>query len=308
MIVLYAVAGVICLSCADLDASDDPAEPVLVTRSGCPKGDVTPGRLRVGIGGFWGSEDSVSAYNLVAGFLSSRLGMKVETISTEKYDELVDRIASGEVDAAKIPPLAYVKAVKRLPCLRLLRTMVADGAVRYSGYVIVRRDSPLTSLGQLAGKKIAFVERSSASGYLFALVRLADAGLKPGRDFENAVFLGTHEAVIRAVLSGEVDAGATFQGALKAARLDEMDTGSLRVLGVTGRIPMDAFVVRPDLAPGFVWRLEDALDALNSSTPEGRKALSGLKYVNGWVPGDDAFYDPVRRTLEEVEAMGGEAP
>lgn len=262
----------------------------------------------MGLGGFWGSRDSLDAYAPVARFLASRIGIEVELIPIEHYDDLVEKLSRGDVDLAKLPPLAYVKAHEQIPCLRLLRTMVVDGAVHYSGYVIVRRDSPITDLGALAGKRIAFVERSSASGYLFPLGRLMSAGLSPGLDFTNAIFLGSHDAVIRAVLEGRVDAGATFQGALKSARMKEIDTGSLRVLGVTGRIPLDALVARPGLESGLVEAVSQALDELNNTSETGRKALGGLQYVNGWVPTSDSFYGPVREVLSKVRALGGEAP
>jgi len=275
---------------------------------GCAAGKRTPERLRLGLGGFWGSKASQNAYSTVASFLAARIGMPVDLVPIENYDDLIARLEKGDLEVAKLPPLAYVKARELMPCLRYLRTMVVDGAVYYSGYIIVRRDSPLTSLADLAGRSIAFVERSSASGYLFPVARLLAAGLKPGADFAGSRFLGTHEAVIRAVLDGEVEAGATFQGALKSARMKEIDIGSLRVLGVTGRIPLDAMVARQELAPALVRRITAALDELNNSTPDGRKALGRLHYVNGWVPGDDSFYQPVRRTLEKVRALGKEAP
>lgn len=297
--------------CPDLPAQAERGVRAIATSGPppeCPGGSLTPRTLRMGLGGFWGSKDSLDAYAPVAGFLSTRIGVPVELVPIEHYDDLVDKLSRGDVDVAKLPPLAYVKAHEKIPCLRLLRTMVVDGAVHYSGYVIVRRDSPVTDLRDLAGKRIAFVERSSASGYLFPLARLVSAGLSPGPDFNGALFLGSHEAVIRAVLDGTVDAGATFQGALKSARMKEIDTGSLRVLGVTGRIPLDALVVRPGLESGLVGAVTSALDALNNTSEKGRKALGGLQYVNGWVPTSDAFYGAVREVLSEVRALGKEAP
>lgn len=274
----------------------------------CPVGNHVPDRIRFAVGGFWGADSGYKTYQPVADFLTGHLDVPVELVADPSYDHVVNLLEQGEVELALLPPLSYVMAREKMPCLKHLRTMVVDGSVYYSGYILVHRDSGISSLTDLAGRRIGFVDPSSASGYLIPMARLQAEGLKPERDLQNAVFLHTHDAVIRAVLDRKVAAGATFQGALKVARQKELDTGSLRVLAVTGRIPLDSIVVRAGLDPTFVEKLMAALDELNATNTEGRRALRLLRGINGWVPSDDALYEPVRETLAKVRNNGKEAP
>lgn len=286
------------------DGGSSPASTV----DSCPTGHRRPDRVRFGLVGFWGTRPQEEAFQPVSHYLSDRIGIPVVPVASSRYDELEAWIAQGQVDIALVPPLIYVKAKARTPCLRLLRTMVVGGSVHYSGYLVVRSGSPITEARDLAGRRIAFVEPSSASGYLFAKRWLERQGMDPDRHLVEAVFVGSHEAVIRAVLSGEVDAGATFQGALARARRIGLDTASLRILAITGRIPLDALVALSDLDPHWIARLDEALEGLNTANPEGRAALSHLVDVTGWARSDDRFYDEVRSVLDPSGGANGEAP
>ena len=264
-------------------------------------------RIRFGLVGFWGDTGQGDAFQPMRGFLEARVGVPVDLVCASRYDELVDWVAEGRIEVALVPPLAYVKANVRIPCLHLLRTMVIAGSVHYSGYLLVRSDSPITRARDLAGRRIAFVEPASASGYLFARRYLEQEGFDVARDLRGTPFLGSHDAVLRAVLSGEVDAGASFEGALRRARGIGIDTASLRILAITGRIPLDALVAVPDLDPGLIERIQAALDDLNTTNPEGRSALAGLDIV-GWARSDDSLYDEIRKVLPAAANHPGEAP
>ncbi len=265
-----------------------------------------PEKLRLGVVGFWGTSTHAEAFEPMASFLAEDTGRRVEIVSATGYDDLVRLLMEGELELALLPPLAYVRAREQLPHLRLLRTMVVSGAVHYSGYIIVRADSPITSSRDLSGGKMAFVERSSASGYLFARKWLAEEGLEPDRHLADSIFTGSHEDVIRAVIEGDVDAGATFQGAIKTARASGLDTGILRVLAITGRIPLDALVAAPDLDARLLERVDSSLEDINTASPRGRAALSGLVDINGWVQTDDRLYDPIRNVIGYAAGPDGE--
>jgi phosphonate transport system substrate-binding protein len=236
----------------------------------------------------------------VAAALTADLGLPVEATAVGHYEELVARLMQGQVDIAVLPSVVYVRAREKMPCLGLAATMVGDGEVFYSGYLVARRDSNLAGSADLAGRRIGFVEGLSASGWLFPLQHLVQSGADPRKTPGNAVLLGDHLAVLRATIGGEVAAGASFYGAIQRARLAGLDVGVLRVIGLTGRIPYDAVVLRPGLEAGLAERVARALHAVNATTAEGRAALAPLVNIDGFVPSTDAHYEPVRRTLRAL--------
>jgi phosphonate transport system substrate-binding protein len=73
-----------------------------------------------------------------------------------------------------------------------------DGSFTYHSIGFARVDSGITSLDDMKGKKFAFADPNSTSGYLIPLVELPQAGysMEPGEYFADVVFSGGHEQSI----------------------------------------------------------------------------------------------------------------
>lgn len=235
--------------------------------------------------------------------LGRLLGTVVELQVSPSYGELGQLLARGEVAFARMSPLAYVVAKQTHPALRLLASMIADGDVDYAAYIVARADSDIQRVDDLRGRAFGFVDRTSASGYLYPLVYIWDRFGKPERFFSSVRFEGNHQALLRAVASGEVDAGATFSAAL--VTYGEVGLGSpFRIVAKTGRVPYDAFVAGPSLDEAQVASLQAALLGIDTRSARGRAVLGPLRHVNGFLPANDALYDPVRAVVTRATLHG----
>jgi phosphonate transport system substrate-binding protein len=271
----------------------------------CPAGTRVADRIRFGVPAFGIPSFVARGFEPIAAFLSERIGLPVEIVTMNRYDELSEAIVACEIEVASLPPLEYVDLQSGHPCIEPRLTLVDDGAIHYSSYLLVRKDRGLTDIRQLAGRRIAFVDTSSASGYLFAMARLLEAGIDPERDFASVLMLGSHLAVIDAIIEGRADAGATYSTALDMARREGRDVGSLGILAITGRIPMEAIVLCPDMDPAQAEAVIKAFRGLDTTTPHGRAALGYVRSISGWVPTSDRLYDPVRAVRARVRQAGG---
>ena len=278
-------------------ANSTPAET-------CPAKTATATRLRFGVIRYGSSTYIHAGYEPLVRYLQEHLGMPVDLVVVEHYDSIVSALARREMDLAFLTPVAYVKAKEKDTCLQTLATRVQDGAFHYAGYVVTRRDAGFSDLRQLAGKRIALVAPSSASGYVFPMQQMIAAGLDPKKDFANILFVGDHSAVLRAVVEGRADAGATWSKALQIEGQAGLDIGSLQILGITGHIPNDVMVARSDLDSVLIARVMTIMLGLNTMTDKGREALSLMFDVNGFVAVDDAFYDSVRQTMSALRRAG----
>jgi ABC-type phosphate/phosphonate transport system substrate-binding protein len=163
------------------------------------------------------------------------------------------------------------------------------------------------SLEELRGRTIAYVDRESASGYLFVADLIArEVGSNALKD---ALFQGSHKAVIDAVQRKWVDAGATFvvrdaaglvtrAGFLDLAADDQIP---LRMLATTPAIPCDAIVHRPGLATGLVDRLARTLVDVDGDA-EGLAVLQDVFGSSGMMRADLRIYDAVRAAMQRVKA------
>ena len=275
--------------------------------SSCQKGSFRPAAIRFGTTPYLGSSINKDVFQEIAQGVGKLSGLSVSWVASKDYDQTITRLQTGGLEVGSLSPLAYVKARRAMPCLKLLATQVAHGDLWYSSFLLVRKDRGISEIDQLKGRTIGFVSHTSASGFLFPMAMLIRSGLDPVDIMKHAVFLGCHPAVVEAVAKGQVDAGATFYGAVQAARTRDIDVGLLRVLAITGRIPYDAIVARPDLAPEVTHRLRQAFLDLNTTSTMGRMVLGHMVDINGWVPTKDSLYEPVRETLRTVEEKCGEA-
>jgi len=272
--------------------------------NGCKEGSVVPEKLRFGLAGYWGGMGDEKSFSPFVDMLSKSVGIPIEIKLFDAYESLVRALQSGELEIALLPPLAYVQAKAKMPCLKPLRTIVVSGHVMYRGYVLVRNDADIIKPKDLRGKRLALVEPWSSSGYLFPLAWLMRSNLHPTQDLGSIVLTNSHHECIKAVLDGRVDACGTFEGAVQKARRDGLPTEMLRVVGVTGRIPNDAVVVHPKVSQTVKDSLDKAFDRLNTTTPEGRIALAPLLDITGFALTDDHFYDHVRSVMKKVSILG----
>jgi len=280
-----------------------PRETPLEVPGDCVHGTDHPAQLRLGYphGGIW---QRGQGFEGVGARMASELGLPVETTTSVNYSDVVRALVDERIDVAILPALAYIHARDEMPCLLLVGTMVGDGEAFYSGHIVARRDSGIAALSDLRDKRIGFVESSSSSGWLFPMHRLLDLGIDPQGKAGLAVALGDHVSVLRAVVSGQVDAGATYYGALKRARAGGLDVGSLRIVGLTGRIPYDAVVIRPGIDPDLARRIAEVIRGIRRDTPDGWAALAPLLNIDGFVASTDAYYDKVRLVRDELRKRG----
>jgi len=266
--------------------------------------DLDPGvtRLRLGITPY--TQESRERRDLapLVAHVSEALGIPVELVSSGSYGELVAAITEERVDVALLSPVSYVQARAIQPALHLAARAISQGSPEYSSYIIVRRDDPAHTLADLRGRRMAWVDRLSGSGYLYPRHVLRQAGLDPERMFASAQFYGTHEAAMAALLRGEVDAAAVASGALALpCKAGEAQTArGFRVLHKCGKLPYDALAVRAGMGREALKKITWVFQGLNNRTEYGRKVLADTWAISGWMPADESVYEGVRAHLEAM--------
>jgi len=248
------------------------------------------------------AEQTGAAAAALAATLERRLGTPVAVSVAATYSQLEDDVADGEVDFAWLPPYEASQLAAGVGAEPLLRAQ-RGGRTEYHAALFVRADSPLRRVDDLAGKRVAFVHRRSASGYLAPAAYLVEHGI----DFGAPLFLGTHAAVVEAVVAGRADAGATY-ATLRDAQADPpaiasaswhqlpQVTADLRPLAVVGPIPADTICAWPGtngnlrraLVKAIVEAGQDAADAA---------VLTALFGTASFSPADEAAFDHLNRAV-----------
>jgi phosphate/phosphite/phosphonate ABC transporter binding protein len=262
-----------------------------------------PNPLVLGLLPVFAPDQMVRQFSPFASYLGEQLDTTVELRLSESYDEMVSLLDKGEVDLAQLSPFVYVTAKEKVPEIELIATNIAEGSSTYSGYIVARTDLGVSSIDDLKGLRFGFVDQHSASGHLYPSAFLISGGLEPQRDFREIVFAGRHDSLLNYLISGRIDAGATFSGALLNAEGQGLDVEQIEIVAKTGRIPYDAWVTRGDLHPSVVSQLESSLLALSTRDKKGRRILGPLRSINAFAPVTDAHYDQVRAVKLALERV-----
>lgn len=243
------------------------------------------------------SPDVIKAMYLPAiNAVGETAGFNFRVMIAADYNALADCLIEGIVDVGWFSPLAYVNARYKAD-ITPIATPVVNGTASYRGYIITVPGSGISFIKDLKGKKLAFVDPKSASGYAYPRMLLKKAGIDPDRDLSEKVFLGTHSRVVEAVLQGTVDAGATYSEALDDAKKRGLAVEKLKILAETDPIPKDCIAARPDIEKSVVDSLKSGFMAYRAKK---EKMNGGGSIINGFIPAMDENYDIVRAVANDA--------
>jgi len=230
-------------------------------------------------------------------YLSDAIGEKVVLYIAKNYGDLRTQMEAGAVDIGSFSPFAYVDAA-RGGKVRIIAQSILEGSATYRGLIVARKDSGLKTVADLEGKRFAFVDPKSASGYVYPRAMLVEKGVTPERYFKETIFAGGHDKVIAAVLEGQVDAGAIYDGALRVEKTKGVPTENLVTLASTDPIPHDAIAVRIGMDEALAKKIQAALVDLDKAEAGRRVIANSKKKLTGHVIAEDSLFDVVRRTAK----------
>jgi phosphonate transport system substrate-binding protein len=248
-----------------------------------------------GVVSFYSPRMMYLKYQPLVDFLSEHTGRQWELHINTSYQETVDDLCSGQLTAAYLGPLTYVRAHAACGAETVLR-LQTGGRDTYRSYILVRDDSPVRKLADLEGVRFGFGSVLSTSSHLVPRAMLAKAGVDIG-DGTQCLYFEHHERAARAVLVGEADAcgvrdivGERFLGR------------GLRILARSQPIPNFPIVIAPHGSDEIRREIVRALVELPKQDPDIARSMRvwDEELAHGFVPSNDAEYDGVRTLAGEV--------
>jgi phosphonate transport system substrate-binding protein len=213
----------------------------------------------------------------LAGYLSKKLGIPVEFTVEERYRDLMSGFHTEKYDGAFFESFHAAMAIRKDGVVPVARTVNLDGSSTYRGRVFVRKDSGIHEVQDLRGKRMAFVDLATTSGYVFPIALLRQKGVAdPDTFLGPQTFVGRHDTAIYAVLDGKADAGAAKSTVFDKIRAEDPRVArDLLVLADSAPMPSSTLCVRNDLPTELQAKLKGALLDL-ARDPEGAKVLYAL--------------------------------
>jgi phosphonate transport system substrate-binding protein len=167
-----------------------------------------------------------------------------------RYEDLAALLRSTPASLVWAPPIVAVQMLDG-GLGEVLALPERHGLSTSNVAFIVRLKDEAHSLEDLRGRRVMWLERQSASGYVIPRMHLVSRGFDPDAFFSSETFGTTHLAVLDAVSSGVVDVGTSWcrvdpktDQTLDAGwiRSDGMTIRPVRAAHVIGPVPNDAIV------------------------------------------------------------------
>ena len=217
--------------------------------------------------------------------------VRVDLIIHATYDEAHDAIAAGQFEFGRLGPAGYLIVKARRAPVRILVAESYNGTSLFEGAIFVRDDSPIRTLADIKGKRMAFGDDKSTTGRFLPQATLVRAGIR-ARDLKAFDYLGRHDKVVTAIASGAFDVGAANDRTIEKHTEKKLR----KIAKVT--TPTEPWVVHAGVDPKLADAIRDALLTMD------RKALQYLDR-DGFVPAREADFEALEREMKQAEQFGG---
>ena len=220
-------------------------------------------------------------------YLSQELNQPVSLILSKNMTGAIKDVASGSVDLAYLTPVAYLKAHASGQAQLVAKT-ITEGQGTFKLMIVVRDDSPIKTLGDLAGKNFAFGDRAA----LLQRAVVVGAGVNL-ESFGKYGFLGHYDNIVRAVMHGEYDAGI-----LKDTMVYKWKDRGIRVLYASEDLPPYNITASNQVDATLLAKLKEAFLKLDPNKPEHMLIIKALdNNYDGFAATSDKEYDIVRKLI-----------
>jgi len=245
------------------------------------------------------TQQIIASGDQIAKMISDKTGLTIKANVGTDFAAVREAMGANKAHIGWLNTFNYILAHEKYGVNVALVTQ-RYGATTYKGQIIVRADSGITSLADLKGKVMCWVDPNSTSGYIIPRITLKANGIDPDKDFAKTVEAGSHNNVVTQVYNGDCDAGATYADARGSVEKDLPDVKEkVVVLTTTTDIPNDNVAFTKDFPADMRDKIVTALLEI-AGTDEGKAALNTLYSIEGLQKADDTFYDAFRADLSKA--------
>src|SRR5688572_16261437 len=165
---------------------------------------------------------------------------------------------SGRLHIAGVASGPTAFAVNLAGFVPVVAMQRADGSVGYTLQLITHRDSPVKTLMDLKGRRVAHVAPSSNSGDIAPRALFKAMGVEPDKDYK-VLYSGKHDNSIMGVVNKDYDAAPVASTVVERMQARGMfKAGDLRVIYQSAPFPRTAFGVPHNLAPELKAKIKEA--------------------------------------------------
>lgn len=232
-------------------------------------------------------------------YINSKQDAEYVLVLKHTYADVLSALREGSLDVALLAGNTFIHAGKQTDIVPLVATVSGDGTTDTHSLIVARdTNNAIQSLSDLRGKSFGFGSQDSTASYLMPRYFLAKQGVFI-EDFSRYHHFNSHDAVARAVLRGDVDAGAI--GAPLVARF--LGEG-LKIIAVTEPFPGFLVVARKSVPEREREVLMHVLLSLSPKAIDSRNHAPWPELFRyGFAPVDSTRYKLFEDILHRLDSL-----
>jgi phosphonate transport system substrate-binding protein len=246
-------------------------------------------------------QEMMTMFGPLAEYLTKETGEKVSLVIPKDFEAYKAAVKAGQVDLGFSNPIIYVQLKKGSALEPLALSEELKAGAKFRGIIIARKDSGFEKVQDLKGKKLIFVDKDSAGGYIFQMLALSKAGLNVEKDFTTLPFAKKHDHVVMAVFNKTADAGGIREDDLDKLK-DKLDLSQIKIVAYTDYFPNWPVYATSKLDKGAAVKVKAALLKLKKGDANTDKVLGPAKLA-GFESVTDKDYDMLRMAAQLVGAL-----
>ena len=247
------------------------------------------------------TETLYGMFRPLAEYLSNEVGEKVSVVIPEDFDAFKAAVKAGQIDLGFANSLIYVQLKKDMNLDPLALASEEKAGTKFRGIIIARKDSGINKVQELKGKKLVFVDKDSAAGYIFQMMMLSKAGLDIHKDFTVLPFAKKHDNVTMAVFNKEADAGGIREDDFEKMK-NKVDLSQIKVIAYSEYFPNWPMFATAKIGKSTAAKIRAAFLKLKADNAESERVLKSAK-LTGFTTVSDKDYDLLRQAAKLVGAL-----
>lgn len=213
--------------------------------------------------------------------------------ASRNYEEFEKKLYARKLDFALPNPYQTLKSLDH--GYHVIAKMGDDA--KFTGVILIRRDSGIQKLADLKGKKVSYPARTALAATLMPQYYLQTHGLDVNHDIEN-LYVGSQESSIMNVYLGNVAAGATWPLPWEAFQKEHPELArELALKWETEPMINNGVVARDDVPAQLAARVAQLLDTLHTHE-EGKTMLARMP-LSRFELADDLRYRGIENFLRK---------
>ncbi len=249
----------------------------------------------------------VTIWEGMKSYLSGEANLEIEVVLHLSYEAQVEALLSHKIDIAWNTNLAYVQC-ERLSGGKCLPIAMRDTDLGWRSLIIALKGGAVTQLSDLRGHRLGLGSRDSGHAAILPIHFLEQEGLTAGLDYDPVRFdtdvgkhgdTGTSESsVLRAVLNGEVAAGAIGSPFWKSVVEGHLVPDGVAVAIWTSQPYSHCmFTARSGLEDAAVSPFKEALLRMSFDNPAHRPVLE-MEGLKRWIVAETDGYEALRAAAD----------